>query len=266
MVPPADRRGKSVFVGFLGSAMAEADALPNKPRLILVAGKSCGGKTTLAELLKARRGFLHFDVDTWTRGGAYLEETKWPTPEEFEQWKATRAPELASAVEKLEALAEAAKPGVPFPPDAVDDLLEMLCKEVLKVRGQHPDRDVVMSWIPHSRAWRDKLRAGLCSDLECVILAVPDKLLEARQWDRLEKFCHDTLGMTLDEWIEKSNRENGTSTTREELGKSWCGSSHLRHFDLVQDGEPRTQGITVTEAMTPDDVLRRAEAVLGLES
>merc|ERR1719401_2243816 len=239
MVPPADRRGKSVFVGFLGSAMAEADALPNKPRLILVAGKSCGGKTTLAELLKARHGFLHFDVDTWTRGGAYLEETKWPSPEEGEQWKATRAPELASAVEKLDALAEAAKPGVPFPPDAVDDLLEMLCKEVLKVRGQHPDRDVVLSWIPHSRAWRDKLRAGLGSDLEC---------------------------LTLDELIEKNNRENGTSTTREDLGKSWCGSSHLRHFDLVQDGEPRTQGITITEEMIPDDVLRRAEAVLGLQS
>merc|ERR1712146_420593 len=56
-------------------------------------------------------------------GGAYLEETRWPTPEEGEQWKATRAPELASAVDKLWALCEAAKPGVPFPRDAVDDLL-----------------------------------------------------------------------------------------------------------------------------------------------
>jgi len=74
------------------------------------------------------------------------------------------------------------------------------------------------------------------------------------------------MGLTLDEWIEKSNRENGTSTTREDLGKSWCGSSHLRHFDLAQDGEPLTHGITVTEEMTPDDVLRRAEAVLGLQS
>uniref|UniRef100_A0A7S2KE33 Uncharacterized protein n=1 Tax=Zooxanthella nutricula TaxID=1333877 RepID=A0A7S2KE33_9DINO len=245
--------------------MAAADSLPAEPRLTLVAGKSCAGKTTLSELLKARRGFLHFDVDTWTRGGAYLEETKWPTPEEFEQWKATRAPELAAAVERLEAMTEAAKPGVPFPPDAVDDLLEMLCKEVLKVRGQHPDRDVVISWCPFARAWRDKLRAGLGSDLECVILAVPDKLLEARQWDRLERFFVDKMGLTLDEWIEKSNKENGTSTTREDLGKAWCGSSHLRHFDLAQDGEPRTQGITVTEELTPDDVLRRAEAALGLQ-
>lgn len=248
--------------------MAEADSLQDKPRLILVAGKSSAGKTTLAELLKASHGFLHFDVDTWTKGGAYLEESPLlgPTPEVFEQWKAMRAPELASAVEKFVALAEAAKPGVPFPPDAVDDLLEMLCKEVLKVRGQHPNRDVVISWLPYSRAWRDKLRAGLGSDLECVILAVPDKLLEARQWDRLEHWCHDTMGMTLDELIEKNNRENGTSTTREDLGKAWCGSSHLRHFDLAQDDEPQTQGITVTEEMTPDDVLRRAEAALGLQS
>jgi gluconate kinase len=246
--------------------MAEAGSLNERPRLVLVAGKSCAGKTTLAELLKARRGFLHFDVDTWTRGGAYLEETRWPTPEEGEQWKATRSPELASAVENFHALCEAAKPGVPFPPDAVDDLLEMLCEEVLKVRGQHPDRDVVISWAPMSRAWRDTLRAGLGSDLECVILAVPDKLLETRQWDRLEQFMHNAMGLTLDEWIEKSNRENSTSTTREDLGKSWCGSSHLRHFDLAQDGEPRTQGITVTEEMTPDDVFRRAEAVLGLQS
>lgn len=246
--------------------MAEADSLPEKPRLILVAGKSCSGKTTLAELLKARHGFLHFDVDTWTRGGAYLEETKWPTPEQGEQWKATRTPELASAVEKFEAMSEAAEPGVPFPPDAVDDLLEMLCKEVLKVRGQHPDRDMVISWLPYSHVWRDKLRTGLGSDLECLILAVPDKLLEARQWDRLEKWCRDTMGMTLDELIEKMNREKGTSTTREDLGKCWCGSSHLRHFDPAQDGEPRTQCITLTEEMTRDDVLSLAEAVLGLQA
>jgi len=258
-------RFQVAIVGFLGRAMAEADSLP-KPRLILIAGKSCGGKTTLAELLKARRGFLHFCVDTWTRGGPYLEVTRWPTPEESEQWKATRAPELASAVEEMEAMANAAKPGVPFPPDAVDDLLEMLCEEVLKVRGQHPDRDLVMSWLPYSRAWRDKLRAGLGSDLECVILDVPDKLLEARQWDRLEKNLQDMMGLTLDEWIEKSNRENGTSTTREDLGKAWCGSSHLRHFDFAEEDEPRTQSITVTEEMTPEDVLRCAEAILGLQS
>merc|ERR1712232_1383158 len=77
------------------------------------------------------------------------------------------------------------------------------------------------------------------SDLECLILAVPDKLLEARQWDRLEKRCRDTMGMTLDELIEKMNREKGTSTTREDLGKCWCGSSHLRHLDLAQDGGRR---------------------------
>lgn len=263
-MPPTDLCESLCLSVSPGRAMAQADPLPVKPRLVLVAGKSCVGKTTLAELLKARRGFLHFCVDTWTKGGAYLEETRWPTPEEGEQWKATRTPELASAVEKLEAMTEAAKPGVPFPPDAVDDFLEMLCKEVLNVRSQHPDRDVVISWVPFSRAWRDKLRAGLGSDLECVILAVPDELLEARQWDRLETFCRDRMGLTLDELIEKGNRENGTSTTREDLGRAWCGSSHLRHFDLAQDGEPRTQGITVTEEMTPDDVLWRVEAVLGL--
>jgi len=62
------------------------------------------------------------------------------------------------------------------------------------------------------------------------------------------------------------HREGCYTSVDEDLGKSWCGSSHLRHFDLAQDGEPRTQGITVTEEMTPDDVLRRAEAVLGLQS
>ena len=42
--------------------------MSNTPRMIFVTARSGGGKTTLAENLKRRLGFIHFDVDQLSFG------------------------------------------------------------------------------------------------------------------------------------------------------------------------------------------------------
>lgn len=172
--------------------------VPRK-HLVWVCGHPGAGKTTLGNLVKERRQWLHFDGDSYTHGGDPIRDTGIPTKEMLDR----RDPELQRVyLEMADKGFGAVSRGQKPPLSAWTPFYDRMCADVLRTFQQHPHSMVVTHALP---VYDEALRAHISSklpDLTWIILEDIGKAAAKREVKQV-KDAAAAEGKTMSEYLTK---------------------------------------------------------------
>ena len=215
-----------------------------KGKILWISGMTGMGKTTTAKFLQDNEGFVNYEGDCFLMGlNPYVGSA--PTGSSH---FGTRP--LTGISEERKMICKAAMEkgyreilrGNPVDPKIWKDFYDILCEDVLKEREKLGGNWVIGQAV-YSKAARDTIRKRLGDDLIMVVL-------ESREDDlQLERLAKRALGSgkVSKEVLEESKMK---------LSKLTGGQ------DKVEEDEPNTFVIMITNEMTPHDVAQQALSYL----
>jgi len=140
----------------------------------------------IAEWLKSRHAFVHFDGDSWMNGFDPVEEADFqPTQQNFARMQNKPEP-LATLFNNFVPSFQMMLSGQAFNEAALDEFYTAMAESINKTRAKYPGRDVIVTHAVFTKKVRDCLRRELGEDLETIILTMSPEILRHRVIDNLE--------------------------------------------------------------------------------
>lgn len=225
--------------------------------LVFVTGYSGAGKTTLAEGLKHKHDFIHFDGESWMCGMDPIEEAGvTPTAEVM----AKVDPDRAALSKAMQSCCAKITAGEEPEASAYENFYSAMLADVKASRAKLQGKDIVISHAPYLRVMRDFCRTQLDGDVIFLVINASVEVLRERVKKRLETFA-TAQGKTLEEFIMGA-ASPGKNTFEERMEAMMGNVKGLS--EAVESDEPNTFELLVTAQTDADAVLNSACSHLGI--
>jgi chloramphenicol 3-O-phosphotransferase len=236
------------------------------PKIVLVSGVPSAGKTTLAELLRDKCGWIHFDGDCWTVGRDPVTEAGANImPEDFQN-AAEEVPEITKLKMELKDVVMAILTGGHVDLVSMERFYGAMIAKIQEVRAEQPGKEIVLSRATFVRQERDVLRKLLGNDFACVMLCASPALLGKRKVERAQREAEEA-GRTFKKHVMAYPAMLVPGNTFEERVDVLSNKSGPFARLGAKEGdaeETDTLNIRMTEATSRGVILGEACAFLGV--
>lgn len=217
-------------------------------KLIIITGRPAAGKTTLGEAFNTLDNYIHFDVDHFTNGkDPVLDSNK--IMEKKDELQRSNALMVAVELSKKHGF-QALFDGKSTDLAVWTPFYSLVCDEVKRTRVQFEDKHIVITHAVYLRSVRDYIRETLGGEVTFLILNTSTNLLPVRGVNRISEIAKrnkQTPQQYLDQWQVKLEDIHAKMVRNQ------------RGFELMQQDEPDTFQLDITENMSRADVFEKAK-------